>query len=222
MLQPLYVFDMDDTLVNGDCASLWNHFLVEKNIASDPEYLNKDKALMALYAKGELDMEEYIAYTLAPIVEMTTQEVDELVEEFVQNKVIPLVFPEAIQLIQSLKANNIKCIIISATVTFIVKKVGQALAIDDALGIDLVIDNNCYLNKVTGIATYREGIVLRLEQWLTEQVGEFQAIHFYSDSINDLALCEYADHTYLVNPCMRLLNEATKHPEWIIFSWGKE
>jgi len=220
MPQPLYVFDMDDTLINGDCASLWSQFLVEKGIALDPEYLNTDKALMALYAKGELDMEEYISYTLAPMINISVKDVDSLVDEFVNNKVMPLVFPEAIQLIQSLKANNIQCIIISATVTFIVKNVAKALMIDDALGIDLLIENNCYQNQVTGVATYREGKVIRLKQWLAEKTIAFEGIHFYSDSINDLALCEYADHTYLVNPCARLRDEAEKHPKWTIYQWG--
>jgi HAD superfamily hydrolase (TIGR01490 family) len=220
MPQPLYVFDMDDTLINGDCASLWSQFLVEKKIALDPDFLDTDKALMALYAKGELDMEAYIAYTLAPMANISISEVESLVDEFVKNKVMPLVFPEAIQLIQSLKVNNIQCIIISATVTFIVKNVAKALMIDDALGIDLLIKNDCYQNQVTGVATYREGKVIRLKQWLAEKTVAFEGIHFYSDSINDLPLCEYADHTYLVNPCVRLRDEAKKHPKWAIYQWG--
>lgn len=30
MSKPLYVFDMDETLFDADCAMLWNRFLVEK------------------------------------------------------------------------------------------------------------------------------------------------------------------------------------------------
>ncbi len=32
MSKPLYVFDMDETLINADCAMIWNAFLVEKGI----------------------------------------------------------------------------------------------------------------------------------------------------------------------------------------------
>ncbi|TKF05158.1 HAD-IB family hydrolase, partial [Vibrio kanaloae] len=28
MFKPLYVFDMDETLINADAAMLWNEFLV--------------------------------------------------------------------------------------------------------------------------------------------------------------------------------------------------
>ena len=221
MPQALHVFDMDETLVNGDCASLWSAFLVEKNIVIDPDYLATDKALMVKYAKGELDMEEYIFYTLAPITTIPQHEIDNLVDEFVSTKILPLVFPEAITLVNALNAKGTRCLVISATVTFIVKKVAKSIGIENALGIDLVVEKGCYLNQVTGIATYREGKILRLEQWLAEQKTSFEAIHFYSDSINDLPLCEYADYAYLVNPCERLSVEAIKHPEWQIFDWGK-
>lgn len=220
MEKSLHIFDMDETLVNGDCASLWSAFLVEQGIVTDPDYLATDKVLMMKYAKGELDMEEYILYTLAPITTIPQHEIDNLVDEFVSTKILPLVFPEAITLVNALNAKGIPCLVISATVTFIVKKVAKAIAIEDALGIDLVIENGCYLNQVTGIATYREGKILRLEQWLAEQKISFETIHFYSDSINDLPLCEYADYAYLVNPCERLSAEAKKHPEWTIFNWG--
>jgi len=221
MSKPLHIFDMDETLVNGDCASLWSAFLVKKGVVTVPDYLANDKALMEQYAKGELDMEEYIVYTLAPITHIPQNEIGSLVDEFVNTDILPLVFPEALTLVKSLKERGIACLVISATVTFIVKKVAQAIGIEDALGIDLVSKDSCYLNQVTGIATYREGKILRLQQWLTEQANTFDEIHFYSDSINDLPLCEYADYAYLVNPCKRLSAEALKHPEWQIFDWGK-
>lgn len=51
MSKPLYVFDMDETLVNGDAAMLWNAFLVEKGIVSDPSFIDEDQRLMGLYSK---------------------------------------------------------------------------------------------------------------------------------------------------------------------------
>jgi len=225
MSKPLHIFDMDETLVNGDCASLWSLFLVEKGIVTDPDYLETDKILMQQYARGELDMEEYIAYTLAPIVDIPVEKIDNLVDQFVETQIVPLVFPEAMTLVRSLKDQKIDCLVISATVSFIVNKVAKVIGINDALGIDLLIKNNsngspCYQNEVTGIATYREGKILRLQQWLENHPEKLDVIHFYSDSINDLPLCEYADFAYLVNPCERLVLAAKAHPEWKVFSWG--
>lgn len=222
MSQPLYVFDMDDTLVDGDCSMLWNGFLVEKGIVSDPTFLETDRAMMALYAKGEMDMEDYLAFTLAPLAIIPAVEIDALVDEFVALKVLPNIFPEALALIRSLREENTPLLIISATVTFIVKKVAQSIGIDQAIGIDLSMNNDCYSNQVAGIPSYREGKIQRLKNWVETNQTSFDAIHFYTDSINDLPLCLYADHIYLINPCSQLRDKALQYDDWQIYSWGRE
>lgn len=222
MSQPLYVFDMDDTLVNGDCAMLWNAFMVEKGIVTDPEFLQKDREMMALYAKGQMDMEDYLAYTLQPITHIPANEIDKLVDEFVTNKILPRVFPEALVLINSLKAKKTALLIISATVTFIVKKVAQRIGIDQSIGIDLKMNQHFYSTEVSGIASYREGKIQRLKNWISQNDISFNDIHFYTDSINDLPLCLYADYTYLINPCEQLQNEAKGHSDWITYHWGQK
>ena len=219
MPQPLYVFDMDDTLVNGDCAMLWNAFMVEKGMVTDPEFLQKDREMMALYAKGQMDMEDYLTYTLQPITHIPAKDIDFLVDEFVTNKILPRIFPEALALIDSLKAKKTALVIVSATVTFIVKKVAQRIGINEAIGIDLKMNEHFYSTDVSGIPSYREGKIQRLKNWVSQSNNHFDKIHFYTDSINDLPLCLYADYTYLINPCEQLRNEAKGHSDWTIYHW---
>ncbi|TEW55324.1 HAD family hydrolase [Psychromonas sp. RZ22] len=221
MLKPLYVFDMDDTLVNGDCSMLWNVFLVEKGIIKDPNFIEKDRAMMLEYAQGEMNMEEYLTFSLAPIMDVSATQIDELVDEFVTKSILPNVFSEAKTLIFQLKENEVPLLIISATVSFIVKKVAKQLGIEHAIGIDLLMKNNCYSSQVDGVASYREGKVQRLKKWIEINTIEFQSIHFYTDSINDLPLCLYADHTYLINPCEQLIEQKKNHDHWQVYKWGK-
>ena len=220
MRQPLYVFDMDETIVNGDCSMLWNAFMIEKKIIIDPDFIETDKAMMALYAKGQMDMEEYLSYTLKPLAAIPCDDIDRLVDEFVIEKVLPLVFPEALTLIKALKSKHLSLLIISATVSFIVQKVAKHLGIEQAIGIDLQLNNGCYSNKVEGVPSYREGKITRLKSWVSESSIRFDKISFYTDSINDLPLCEYADHVYLINPCEQLLSKAQQHKDWTIYHCG--
>jgi HAD superfamily hydrolase (TIGR01490 family) len=221
MSQPLYIFDMDDTLVDGDCAMLWNIFLVEKKIIVDPDFLETDRAIMSQYAKGSMNMEDYLTFALQPITTLPTNEVDKLVDEFVTTTVLPRVFPEALALIQRLKAEKATLLVISATVTFIVQKVANKLGIEQAIGIDLLKEGDAYSNKVSGIASYREGKVKRLKSWISENNHQFDDVHFYTDSINDLPLCLYADHVYLINPCAQLSEQAKNHNDWQIYQWER-
>ena len=50
MTKPLYVFDLDETLIKADSAMIWNEFLVEKGIVDDASFLTEDQRLMALYS----------------------------------------------------------------------------------------------------------------------------------------------------------------------------
>lgn len=54
MSSPLYVFDLDETLIQGDCAMIWNAFLVDKGIATSADFIAEDRRLMALYAQGKM------------------------------------------------------------------------------------------------------------------------------------------------------------------------
>ena len=218
MSKPLYVFDMDETLVNGDAAMMWNEFLVEKGIASDASFVEEDQRLMGLYTQGKLDMEDYLTFAMQPLVDMTTQQVNALVEECVDTKVLPNLFKQTLPLIEQLKRDEIDMLIISASVTFLVEVVGRKLGIPEALGIDLVEKQGRYTSKIEGVPSYREGKVTRLEQWIAAQPTTYSEIHFYTDSINDLPLCEFSDYAYLVNPCRRL-KALSDRPNWQILNW---
>jgi phosphoserine phosphatase len=57
--------------------------------------------------------------------------------------------------------------------------------------------------RVRGVPTFREGKVTRIEQWLAGfgiAKRDFDRITFYSDSMNDLPLLEWATHPVATNP----------------------
>lgn len=218
MSTPLYVFDMDETLINADCAMIWNEFLVEKGIAADAGFIAEDQRLMGLYADGKLDMEDYLNFSMAPLADMPKADVDALVAECVESHILAQQFNQSKTLIAQLQRDNIDMVIISASVTFLVQAVGRRLGIPVALGIDLVESNNRYTSQILGVPSYREGKVIRLNQWLAAQDKDYSEVHFFTDSINDLALCEHADFAYLVNPCPKLKAHANQ-PNWTILSW---
>ncbi|MEF1285476.1 HAD family hydrolase [Vibrio sp. M250220] len=218
MSKPLYVFDMDETLINADCAMIWNEFMVEKGIATSPDFIEQDQRLMALYAQGKMDMEDYLKFSISPLVDLPIEQVNVLVEECVERHILTKQFKQSKVLIDQLNEQGIQMVIISASVTFLVQAVGRRLGIDVALGIDLVEDGGRYTTEIRGVPSYREGKVIRLKQWLDSQPETYSNIHFYTDSINDLPLCEYADHAYLVNPCPRLRGRASSM-DWQVLNW---
>lgn len=219
MLKPLYVFDMDETLINADCMMIWHQFMVDKGIASGPDFLQEDKRLMKLYSQGKLDMNDYLRFSLAPLANIAKNEVEKLVKECVKQHILDKQFAQSKIVIDGLKRKNIDMVIISASVTFLVEVVGKYVGIENTLGIDLVENDSCYTAEVDGVASYREGKVTRLEQWIAAQSNSYSEVHFFTDSINDLPLCQYADYAYLINPCRRLKEHANQ-PNWQVLNWS--
>lgn len=223
----LHIFDLDDTLLAGDSSVIWHQFLVTKGIITDPDFLPQEQRLMALYALGKLDLQEYLDFTIAPLTKLNREIVDALVDECVTTEILPRLYPQGKALIEEIKQAKQHCIIISATVSFIVAKIAEKLAVDDAMGVDLAIENNSYTTTILGTASFREGKVTRLQQWLKQQPQSFQHFRFYTDSINDLPLCKFIGDCRLINPCPQLKAAAQMHnatqpaqSAWLSFDWN--
>ena len=70
-----------------------------------------------------------------------------------------------------------------------------------------------FTGEVFGIPSFREGKILKVNEWLESQqlsLDQIKKSYFYSDSINDLPLLEKVTHPVATNPDERLRQEANK------------
>lgn len=221
-MNKLTIFDLDETLVSGDTSVKWRRFLQDKGIIKDPDYSKKDDAMMREYAEGTLNLAQYIEFSMSPIADLKKAEVNKLVKQCVEERVLSSIYKEAKATIKTLLEKSPEDIlIISATVAFIVKEVASHLGIKNSLGVNLEEDANFYKPIISGIPSFREHKVTRLKQWLDEQGKSdyYDKLTFYTDSINDLPLCEYSDEVYTVNPCKQLRPIAEQRG-WQILNWS--
>tara|TARA_B100001094_G_scaffold332162_1_gene403098 strand:+ start:6688 stop:7353 length:666 start_codon:yes stop_codon:yes gene_type:complete len=218
MTHQLVVFDLDDTLIGRDSGSLWLDFLVEKKIIKQANFLEQAADFGKEYAHGRLDMPAYLRFSLAPLAHISIAQIQQWVEEYITERIEPVMYPQAQALIKQLTQAGTPMLIISASVSFIVQPIGKRMGVEDALGIDLVEKNNCYTPEILGEMSFREGKVTRLESWLKERNLRFDEIIFYTDSFNDLPLCEYADVVHMINPCDKLA-EAGQKQAWHTHHW---
>ncbi|WP_427982129.1 HAD family hydrolase [Agarivorans sp.] len=215
----LHIFDLDETLISGDSGALWHQYLVKQGIVTDPDFLAQDAAMMRQYALGELALEPYIQFSLSPLQHYSQQQVDHWVCEFVAQSIDPIIYPAGQKLIQELQFQQQQVMIISATVSFIVKQVAARLSVKHYLGVDLLDQQGRYTPYISGVASYQQGKVTRLQQWLKQQQQDYSTLTFYSDSINDLPLLEHVDQALVVNPCGKLQPLAQQR-QWPILRWS--
>jgi HAD superfamily hydrolase (TIGR01490 family) len=213
----LAIFDLDDTLINGDSASLFLQFLVNEGHA-DKVMLAKEAELMCAYHQGTLLMEDYMSFSLQVLKGYSVDEVAQWVAVFVEKMITPRVFQAARQAIESHRLAGNRVLIISATGEHIVGPIAQFLGVTDFLAIHLACQDGLYTGQTHGVLTYQQGKVQRLLAWLEAHGESLQDSHGYSDSANDVPLLSVVDRAFAVNPDQRLLNVAIQNG-WERLNW---
>lgn len=205
----LAIFDLDDTLINGDSASLFLQFLVNNGLA-DASMLAKEAELMQAYHQGLLQMEDYMSFTLQALKGRSIDEVGQWVADFIEQMIAPIVFAEARQVIAKHRAEGERVLIISATGDHIVGPIARFLGVADYLAIELECKGGLYTGQTRGVLTYQQGKVLRLQEWLQKERESLVGSSGYSDSKNDLPLLFAVEQAYVVNPDSSLCDLAVQ------------
>jgi HAD superfamily hydrolase (TIGR01490 family) len=214
----LAIFDLDETLIEGDCASLWCAQMARLGWVDGESFLRQDAELMALYAEGRLAMEDYMAFSLSPLVGRSVEEVAFVVEPFVEEVIEPLLYSDATRCLAKHRAAGDRVLVISASAHFLVSAIAARLGIAEVLAIDLEQQHDCYSGRTQGVLTYREGKVSRLLEWLQQHGESLDGAYFYSDSRNDLPLLQLVSQPHAVNPDPVLRRHA-EQAGWPILSW---
>ena len=215
----LALFDLDDTLLDGDSATLWFHYMVAHGIAP-AAMLAEEERMMARYYAGELEMADYMAFTLQPLAGMAVSRVDAYCQHFASTIAAPRLFREGMAQLAWHRGQGDELVLISASGAHIVRPIAAALGIPDdhVLAIELEQQDGCYTGQTSGILSFREGKVTRLKSWLAERNRQEQAQYGYSDSINDLPMLRHVRQPRVVNPGAPLLHEAQRQ-QWDVLRW---
>lgn len=215
---PLAIFDLDETLIAGDCSSLWSEQMGRLGWVDPASFMQRDQELMQAYSEGRLAMEDYMAFSLEPMLGRTPEEVDHLVGPWVEDFIEPIIFSDATRCIAEHRAAGDRILVISASGVHLVKPIAARIGIDEVLAIDLDVAHGVYTGKTVGTLTYREGKITRLLEWLDVEGENLEGASFYSDSRNDLPLLLKVDHPHVVNPDPALLAHAQK-AGWPVHQW---
>ncbi len=215
----LAIFDLDETLIHGDCASLWSQQMAKLGWVDGESFLPRDAELMAAYAEGKLAMEDYMAFSLSPLVGRTPEEVAFVVEPFVEDVIEPLIYGDACTYLAKHRAAGDRLLVISASGVHLVAPIAARLGVDEVLAIELELRHGFYSGHTEGVLTYREGKVTRLQAWLEAEGESLEGASFYSDSRNDLPLLQLVSRPITVNPDP-VLRRYAEQAGWPILTWS--
>lgn len=216
----LAIFDLDNTLLNGDSDYNWSLFLIKKGILDQSIYEQQNEEFFKDYQTGSLDIDAYAEFQFKPLRENERFFLNDLRDEYVATIIRPMITEKAKDLVNEHRSQGDQLLIITATNSFITKPIAALFGIEELIGTDLEEINNQFTGKIKGVASFQEGKVTRLNQWLDDKhltLAQFDKTFFYSDSKNDLPLLRSVSHPVAVNPDATLNTEAKKN-NWPIMS----
>ena len=199
----LALFDLDNTLLAGDSDYEWAQFLIERGVLDRGTYETQNDEFFRRYQAGTLDIYEFLDFQLAPLARHPRAELDAWHAEFMDAKVRPMIGDPSRELIERHRRAGALCAIVTATNTFVTGPIARAFGVAHLIATEPEARAGRFTGKVAGTPCFRDGKVVRLEQWLAaigRPLASFATSTFYSDSHNDLSLLERVTRPVAVDP----------------------
>ena len=207
----LALFDLDHTLLPIDSDYEWGRFLVRVG-AVDPEHQERENdRFYRDYQAGTLDIAAFLAFQLAPLGAHPPQQLRRWHDQYMAEVIEPALRPQARALVDEHRGRGDLCAIITATNEFVTGPIARRFGIEHLIATLVERDGERYTGRSTGIPSFREGKIARLDAWLAGRgtaLADFPRSTFYSDSANDVALLERVTHPVATNPDPRLAEVA--------------
>lgn len=217
----LAIFDLDNTLLAGDSDYLWGEFLIAQGLVDGDFYRRENLRFYEAYKAGNLDIYEFLAFSLKPLTEHDPDTLNRLHAQFMQDSIEPIILPAALRLIDAHRSRGDTLLIITATNRFVTGPIAQRLGIDNLLATEPEMVDGRYTGKVSGTPCFQAGKVSRLMEWLGGTRHDLQQSSFYSDSHNDIPLLEMVTYPVAVDADEPLTRHA-RQKGWRLMSLRDE
>lgn len=206
----LAIFDLDNTLLGGDSDYLWGRYLIAQGAVEHSEYESANERFMREYEAGQLDIETFLTFALRPLAQTPHEVLLEWRKAFIDEHIRHNILPAAQALVEQHRQQGHGLMIITATNRFVTEPIAELFNIPILLATEPEFIDGAFTGRYLGIPTFQQGKVHALQQWLDEEGRMTSALHFYSDSHNDLPLLEHVDHPVAVDPDPQLAAAARK------------
>ena len=216
----LVLFDLDNTLLNGDSDFEWAQFLISKGVLDREVHEARNVEFYEHYKAGTLDIHAFLDFQLAPLSRHPRAELDAWHREFMTTHIRPIIGAPARALVRRHLDEGSLCAVVTATNSFVTGPIAREFGIPHLVATIPAQQDGRFTGKPRGTPAFKAGKIERVDAWLEEMGtwwGGFGETWFYSDSRNDLPLLSRASHPVAVDPDDTLLDHAGRQG-WPVIS----
>ncbi len=210
MGRPAAFFDLDKTIIAKSSTLAFSKPFQAGGLISRRAVLRSAYAQF-VYLVGGADhdqMEKMRQFLSGLCAGWDVQTVRDIVADTLHNVVDPLVYDEAVSLIEEHHLAGRDVIIVSASGTEVVEPIGEMLGADGVVATRMRVVDGRYTGEIDYYA-YGEHKAAAMHRLAEEHHYDLSRSYAYSDSITDLHMLEAVGNPYAVNPDRELRRQAT-------------
>jgi HAD superfamily hydrolase (TIGR01490 family) len=219
--RPAAFFDLDKTIIAKSSTLAFSRSFYQGGLISRGSVLRSAYAQF-VYLVGGADhdqMEKMREFLSRLSAGWDVQTVREIVADTLHNIVDPLVYDEAVSLIEEHHLAGRDVIIVSTSGSEVVEPIGEMIGADHVIATRMEVEDGRYTGEISFYA-YADNKAMAIRE-LAESAGyDLARSYAYSDSVTDIHMLEAVGHPCAVNPDKELRRHATANG-WPILVFNK-
>ncbi len=214
-------FDLDKTIIARSSSLAFSRPFYASGLINRRTVLRSGYAQF-VYLAGGADhdqMERMRQYLQSMVAGWPVAQVREVVAETLHELIDPIVYDEAVTLIEEHRAMGREIVIVSSSGREVVEPIGQMLGADHIVATQMVIEDGKYTGEIDYYA-YGPTKADAIREMAQAHGYDLDASYAYSDSQTDLPMLEVVGHPTAVNPDKELAKVAAER-EWPILRFER-
>jgi len=219
--RPAAFFDLDKTIIARSSTLAFSRAFFDGGLITRRSALRSAYAQFVFGRSGaDHDrMEKMRAYLSQLAAGWHVQTVRDIVAETLHTIVDPMVYDEAVGLIEEHRAAGRDVVIVSTSGAEVVEPIGQMLGVDHVIATQMVVEAGRYTGEIAFYA-FGANKAAAIRELASEQGYDLQQSYGYSDSETDLPLLEAVGRPHVVNPD-RTLRRVAAERDWPVLHFTR-
>ena len=161
----LALFDLDNTLLSGDSDFEWGQFMISRGVVDREVQEAQNLKFYQQYKDGTLDIHAFLDFQLAPLARHPRAQLDAWHREFMAERILPMIGAKARALVKQHADAGALLAIVTATNSFVTAPICKEFGISNLIATLPAEHEGQFTGKVEGIPSFKEGKIVRVENW---------------------------------------------------------
>jgi len=193
-------FDLDKTIIAKSSSLAFSRPFYKGGLINRRAVLRSGFAQFVFLVGGadHDQMERMRAYLQSLVTGWPVDQVDAIVHETLHELIDPIVFDEAVTLMEEHHAAGRDVVIVSSSGSAVVEPIGAMLGADHVLATRMVVEAGAYTGEIDFYA-YGDNKAVAVTELAEAKGYDLAASFAYSDSVTDVPMLQAVGHPFAVN-----------------------